>query len=78
MWKVVNHICQYFPLFAIISRYFPVNATGMANMLICRHFANLGVGGGLKFEKKCLKSTPKKKLGKGSPVFCTFLFTPTQ
>ena len=41
MWKVVNHICQYFPLFAIISRYFPVNATGMANMLICRHFANL-------------------------------------
>ena len=41
MWKVVNHICPYFPLFAIISRYFPVNATGMANMLICRHFANL-------------------------------------
>ena len=41
MWKVVNHNCQYFPLFAIISRYFPVNATGMANMLICRHFANL-------------------------------------
>ena len=41
MWKFVNHICQYFSLFAIISRYFPVNATGMANMLICRHFANL-------------------------------------
>ena len=31
MWKFVNLICQYFP----------VNATGMANMLICRHFANL-------------------------------------
>ena len=43
MWKFVNHICQYFPLFASISRYFPVNATGMANMLICRHFANLGI-----------------------------------
>ena len=41
MWRVVNHICQYFPLFASISRYFPVNATGMANMLICGHFANL-------------------------------------
>ena len=29
----MNHICQYCPLFAIISRYFPVNVTGMANML---------------------------------------------
>ena len=37
----MNLICQYFPLFASISRYFPVNATGLANMLICRHFANL-------------------------------------
>ena len=44
MWRVVNHICQYFPLFASISRYFPVNANGMANMLICRHFANLVSG----------------------------------
>ena len=43
MWRVVNHICQYFPLFASISQYFLVNATGMANMLICRHFANLGL-----------------------------------
>ena len=25
----------------LLHRYFPVNATGMANMLICRHFANL-------------------------------------
>ena len=39
--------------------------------------------GGLKFEKKnagkkTIKPTPKKKLGIGSPVFCTFSFTPTQ
>ena len=40
--------------------------------------------GGLKFEKKMLKKkqtikpTPKKKLGIGSPVVCTFLLTPTQ
>ena len=36
-------------------------------------------GMGLKFEKKnarkTIKSTPKKKLGIGSPVFCTFSFT---
>ena len=35
-----------------------------------------GEGGGLKFEKnyagKTIKSTHKKKLGIGSPVFCTF------
>ena len=35
--------------------------------------------GGLKFEKvndgKTIKSTPKKNLGIGSPVFCTFPFT---
>ena len=35
--------------------------------------------GGLKFEKKMLKKTikptPKKKVGIGSPVFCTFSFT---
>ena len=24
MWKAVNHICQYFPLLAIISRYLPL------------------------------------------------------
>ena len=40
-----------------------------------------GRGGGLKFEKvnagKTIKSTPKKKLGIGSSVFCTFSFTPT-
>ena len=38
-----------------------------------------GGGGGLKFEKKnarkTIESTPKKKLGIGSPVFCTFSFT---
>ena len=37
-----------------------------------------GEGGGLKFEKKkCLKKikpTPKKKVGIGSPVFCTVFF----
>ena len=43
MKRVVNLICQYFPLFASISQYFPVNATGMANMLICRHVANLAI-----------------------------------
>ena len=38
-------------------------------------------GGGLKFEKKnaekttTIKPTPKKKVGIGSPVFCTFSFT---
>ena len=32
---------SYLPVFSIICHYFPVNATGMANMLICRHFANL-------------------------------------
>ena len=35
--------------------------------------------GDLKIEKKCwkkIKPTPKKKLGIGSPVFCTFSFTP--
>ena len=37
-------------------------------------------GGGLKFEKKMLekktiKPTPRKKVGIGSPVFCTFSFT---
>ena len=35
------------------------------------------VGGGLKFEKKIagktIKSTSKKKLGIGSPVFCIFI-----
>ena len=39
-------------------------------------------GGGLKFEKKArktMKSTPaKKKLGIGSPVFCTFFIHPNQ
>ena len=42
-----------------------------------------GGGGGLKMKKinagnagKTIKSTPKKKLGIGSPVFCTFSFTP--
>ena len=38
--------------------------------------------GSLKFEdknaRKTMKSAPKKKLGIGSPVFCTFSFTPTQ
>ena len=35
-------VCKsYLPVFFIICHYFPVNATGMANMLICRHFANL-------------------------------------
>ena len=37
--------------------------------------------GGLKFEKKMrkktIKPTPRKKLGIGSPVFCTFSFTQT-
>ena len=37
-------------------------------------------GGGLKFEeknaRKRMKSTPKKKLGIGSPVFSTFSFIP--
>ena len=31
--------------------------------------------GGLKFDKnagKTIKFIPKKKMGKGSPVFCTF------
>ena len=42
-----------------------------------------GGNGGLIFEKKCCKkkkSSPhlRKKLGMGSPVFCTFSFTPTQ
>ena len=32
---------SYLPVFSIICQYFPVNATGMANLLICRHFANL-------------------------------------
>ena len=35
--------------------------------------------GGLKFGKnarKAMKSTPKKTLGIGSSVFCTFSFTP--
>ena len=32
---------SYLPVFSIICHYFTVNATGMANMLICRHFANL-------------------------------------
>ena len=37
--------------------------------------------GGLKFEKKMLKKktikpTPKKKVGIGSPVFCTFFIHP--
>ena len=32
---------SYLPVFPIICHCFPVNATGMANMLICRHFANL-------------------------------------
>ena len=35
--------------------------------------------GGLKIKKKMLektiKPTPKKKVGIGSPVFCTFSFT---
>ena len=35
---------------------------------------------GLKFEEKNarkeIKSTPKKKLDIGAPVFCTFSFTP--
>ena len=35
--------CKYLPVFSIICHYFPVNATGMANMLICRHFANLAL-----------------------------------
>ena len=34
---------SYLPFFSIICHYFPVNATGMANMRICRHFANLGL-----------------------------------
>ena len=37
-------------------------------------------GRGLKFEKiyagKTIKSAPKEKLGIGSPLFCTFSFTP--
>ena len=39
-----------------------------------------GGGGGLKFEEnsaeKTINATPKKKLGIGSHVFCTFSFTP--
>ena len=41
-----------------------------------------GMGGGgvnirrKKNASKTIKSTPKKKLGIGSPVFCTFSFTP--
>ena len=35
---------SYLPVFPIICQYFPVNATGMANMLICRHFAILSIG----------------------------------
>ena len=41
-----------------------------------------GMGVDLKFEKKnarkTIKSTPKKKLGIGFPVFCSFSFTPIQ
>ena len=37
-------------------------------------------GGGLKFEKinagKTIKSAAKEKWGLGSPLFCTFSFTP--
>ena len=37
-------------------------------------------GGGLKFEKinagKTIKSAAKEKWGIGSPLFCTFSFTP--
>ena len=45
----------------------------------CEEEGGGGVGG-LKFEKKkmlekTIKPTPKKKLGIGSPVFCTFSFT---
>ena len=44
------------------------------------HVREKGGGGGLKFEekkcwKKTIKPTPKKKVGIGSPVFCTFSFT---
>ena len=40
-----------------------------------------GRGGGLKFEKNAEKNnnnktTPKKKFGIGSPVFCTFFIHP--
>ena len=41
-----------------------------------------GMGGSLKFEeknaRKTIRSTPKKKLGIGSPVLCTFYSPPTQ
>ena len=41
--------------------------------------AHVRGSGDLKIEKKCwkkIKPTPKKKLRIGSPVFCTFSFTP--
>ena len=42
-FSLVNHICPYFLVNASICWYLTVNATGMANVLICRHFANLGL-----------------------------------
>ena len=39
--RVVKHIL---PVNASICRYLPVNTTAMANILICRHFANLAYG----------------------------------
>lgn len=41
--RVVNSIFQYLPVFSSKCRYSPVNATGMENTRICRHFANLNL-----------------------------------
>ena len=38
---MVNSIFRYLPVFSSKCRYLPVNATGMENTHICRHFANL-------------------------------------
>ena len=38
---MVNSIFQYLSVFSSKCRYLPVNATGMENTHICRHFANL-------------------------------------
>ena len=42
------------PVFPDICKHFLVNATGMANMLICQHFANLGSAA----SKLCLHYLP--------------------
>ena len=39
--SVVSSIFWYLPVFSSKCRYLPVNAIGMENTHICRHFANL-------------------------------------